>query len=165
MLFNQFHDLGAGSGIGVIYKDAQKDYDVVRWSTNEISAGALGAVDELVNTQSKAQSGIPVLVYNPLGWEQLAMCRCRCRLPVAGATGPGGDGCRRERQGNASPSRQQVDAKTGVANLTIHVAGVPALGYKLVRIATAQERRRREKEMSADSAGTVSLSEGPLRWW
>jgi alpha-mannosidase len=39
VLFNQFHDLAAGSGIGVIYKDAQKDrqgYDVVRWSTNEI---------------------------------------------------------------------------------------------------------------------------------
>ena len=42
VLFNQFHDLAAGSGIGVIYKDAQKDYDVVRWSTNEIAAGALG---------------------------------------------------------------------------------------------------------------------------
>ncbi|MDE3162699.1 MAG: alpha-mannosidase, partial [Acidobacteriota bacterium] len=41
VLFNQFHDLAAGSGIGVIYKDAQKDYDVVRWSTNEISSGAL----------------------------------------------------------------------------------------------------------------------------
>ena len=40
VLFNQFHDLAAGSGIGVIYKDAQKDYDVVRWSTNEIDAGA-----------------------------------------------------------------------------------------------------------------------------
>ena len=38
VLFNQFHDLAAGSGIGVIYKDAQKDYDVVRWSTNEISS-------------------------------------------------------------------------------------------------------------------------------
>ncbi len=42
VLFNQFHDLAAGSGIGVIYKDAQKDYDVVRWSTNEISSGGAG---------------------------------------------------------------------------------------------------------------------------
>ena len=50
VLFNQFHDLAAGSGIGVIYKDAQKDYDVVRWSTNEIDAGALETVDERVNT-------------------------------------------------------------------------------------------------------------------
>jgi len=33
VLFSQFHDLAAGSGIGVIYKDAQKDYDQVRWAT------------------------------------------------------------------------------------------------------------------------------------
>jgi alpha-mannosidase len=67
VLFNQFHDLAAGSGIGVIYKDAQKDYDVVRWSTNEISARALSKLDEKVNTQG---AGTPVIVYNPLGWER-----------------------------------------------------------------------------------------------
>jgi alpha-mannosidase len=67
VLFNQFHDLAAGSGIGVIYKDAQKDYDVVRWSTDEVSAGALATVDERVNT---AGVGTPVVVYNPLAWER-----------------------------------------------------------------------------------------------
>jgi alpha-mannosidase len=35
--FNDFHDLAAGSGIGIIYKEAQKDFDDVRWATNEIS--------------------------------------------------------------------------------------------------------------------------------
>ena len=35
--FNDFHDLAAGSGIGIIYKEAQQDYDQVRWATNEIS--------------------------------------------------------------------------------------------------------------------------------
>ena len=40
-LFNQFHDLAAGSGIGIIYKDAQKDYDQVHWATNEISPKSL----------------------------------------------------------------------------------------------------------------------------
>ena len=29
VLFNQFHDLAAGSGIGIIYADAQKDYRCV----------------------------------------------------------------------------------------------------------------------------------------
>ena len=41
VLFNQFHDLAAGSGIGVIYKDAQKDYDEVRRATNEVSTASL----------------------------------------------------------------------------------------------------------------------------
>ncbi len=68
MLFNQFHDLAAGSGIGVIYKDAQKDYDWVRMSTDEISAGALKTVAEHIDTQTKEKDSVPVIVYNPLGW-------------------------------------------------------------------------------------------------
>ena len=39
--FNDFHDLAAGSGTGTIYKEAQQDYDQVRWATNEISQKAL----------------------------------------------------------------------------------------------------------------------------
>ena len=101
VLFNQFHDLAAGSGIGVIYKDAQKDYDVVRWSTNEIGAKALGAVDEKINT---AGDGVPVVVYNPLGWERSGDVSVR----VQGASGP-------------------IDT-------TLHVSDVPALGYKVVRV-------------------------------
>jgi len=65
VLFNQFHDLAAGSGIGVIYKDAQQDYDWVRMSTNEISRKSLAHVDERINTEG---AGTPVIVYNPLGW-------------------------------------------------------------------------------------------------
>ncbi len=53
VLFNQFHDLAAGSGIAVIYKDAQKDYDWVRMSTNEISAGALKTVAERINASTR----------------------------------------------------------------------------------------------------------------
>jgi len=67
VLFNQFHDLAAGSGIGVIYKDAQKDYDVVRWSTNEIRDASLTNIDEKINTQG---DGDPIVIYNPLGWER-----------------------------------------------------------------------------------------------
>ncbi len=72
VLFNQFHDLAAGSGIGVIYKDAQKDYDVVRWSTDEISAKALEAVAEQVDTTPRTATEFLSLVYNPLGWDRSA---------------------------------------------------------------------------------------------
>jgi alpha-mannosidase len=67
VLFNQFHDLAAGSGIGIIYKEAQQDYDMVRYSTNQIRSGALEALDERVNT---AGTGTPIVVFNPLGWER-----------------------------------------------------------------------------------------------
>jgi alpha-mannosidase len=53
VLFNQFHDLAAGSGIGVIYRDAQKDYDWVKVSTDEASGRALERIVEGVDTRLK----------------------------------------------------------------------------------------------------------------
>ena len=70
VLFNQFHDLAAGSGIGIIYKDAQKDYDVVRWSTNEIDVGAQDTLISKVNTAevTKSAAADSLVIFNPLGW-------------------------------------------------------------------------------------------------
>src|SRR6202020_325653 len=75
VLFNQFHDLAAGSGIGVIYKDAQKDYDYVKLSTDAIADKSMARVDERINTLGEGVpntlgKGIPVVVYNPLGWKR-----------------------------------------------------------------------------------------------
>jgi len=117
VLFNQFHDLAAGSGIGVIYKDAQKDYDVVRWSTNEIGAGALGTVDERVQT---AGAGIPIVVHNPLGWERSG----EVSVHVEGGKAASATG--------AQIVETTTDEKTGVSDVKLHVLNVPALGYKVV---------------------------------
>src|SRR5882757_4488358 len=68
VLFNQFHDLAAGSGIGVIYKDAQKDYDQVRWATSEIADKSLQELSSHVDTRTTA--GVPVIVFNPLAWKR-----------------------------------------------------------------------------------------------
>src|ERR1700678_463392 len=69
VLFNQFHDLAAGSGIGVIYKDAQRDYDVVQWTAADATTNALASLSGFVNTKTAAGS-VPVIVYNPLAWQR-----------------------------------------------------------------------------------------------
>jgi len=125
VLFNQFHDLGAGSGIGVIYQDAQKDYDVVRWSTNEISDGALDTVDAQVNT---AGAGIPVVVYNPLGWQRSGDVRVKVQLPKPSPTDI------TVASGDVISGSGEVDAKTGVADMTVHVEKIPAFGYKVIHV-------------------------------
>ena len=130
VLFNQFHDLAAGSGIGVIYKEAQKDYDVVRWSTNEISERALATVAENIDTQG---AGIPVLVYNPLGWSRSGDVDVKVQMP---AVENGGIPSVSE-QGGAESRVLNIDAKTGVTDLRIHVPDVPALGYKVIEITTS----------------------------
>ena len=135
VLFNQFHDLAAGSGIGVIYKDAQKDYDVVRWSTNEIDAGALSAVAERINTQSKEAKTIPIIVYNPLGWKRSGDVSVQLQLPDVGSTQLfAADANGKPR----FPINSSLDEKTGVAQVTFNVSDVPPLGYKVVRIVTGK---------------------------
>src|SRR5260370_34327878 len=51
--FNQFHDLAAGSGIAVIYKDAQKDYTEVFHVDKEVTDNALKTISSLVDTRSE----------------------------------------------------------------------------------------------------------------
>jgi alpha-mannosidase len=131
VLFNQFHDLAAGSGIGVIYKDAQKDYDVVRWSTNEISSHAQERVDETVNTQG---SGIPVIVYNPLGWERTAEVMVKVQLPGGPASGVKIEDATGHETG---PQIVSADSKTGEIVARFFARDVPALGYKVYRISAA----------------------------
>ncbi|MGP8251918.1 MAG: alpha-mannosidase [Terracidiphilus sp.] len=129
VLFNQFHDLAAGSGIGIIYKEAQKDYDVVRWSTNEISDGALENVSEKINTKG---AGVPVIVYNPLGWERSGDVRVRIQGSTVEAT-----------------------------EATLHVANVPALGYQVVRT-SAQKQELPAPSRLSDEGSSISLDNDQL---
>src|ERR1035437_2189701 len=129
VLFNQFHDLAAGSGIGVIYRDAQKDYDVVRWSTNEISTGALQTVAEGIDTESKSEKRIPIVLFNPLGWTRSGDVTVNVQLPASATQAA------YPLVGNGAHTFATVlkrDAKTGVAALSIPAVDVPALGYKVV---------------------------------
>jgi len=78
VLFNQFHDLAAGSGIADIYKDAQRDYDFVRLQTGHITSQALHTVASQIDTRG---SGVPVLVVNPLAWERLDLVTIDVQMP------------------------------------------------------------------------------------
>ncbi|HUB31352.1 MAG TPA: glycoside hydrolase family 38 C-terminal domain-containing protein [Terracidiphilus sp.] len=151
ILFNQFHDLAAGSGIGIIYKDAQKDYDVVRWSTNEISANAQQTVDEHINT---AGSGVPVVVYNPLSWERSGEVSIRVQegKPVESASG------------GAQVLESKTDPATGVSEVRLHVDRVPALGYKVVWVGAGKGSTKSASDVTAkDTGSSISLESAALR--
>ena len=150
VLFNQFHDLAAGSGIGIIYKDAQKDYDVVRWSTDEIAAKSLDTVDERVNTQG---SGVPVVVYNPLGWERSGEVTAHVQVPKGSLNATG-----------AQVVEVKPDDKTDFADVKLHVLHVPALGYKVVWVGGKGPAERDEHPVSAKESGdSITLENERLR--
>jgi alpha-mannosidase len=156
VLFNQFHDLAAGSGIGVIYKDAQKDYDVVRWSTNEIDARALETVAEHIDTRG---AGTPVLIYNPLGWERSGDVVVKVQVDPSHETE-----LVAEVDGKPIlPLTSSVDHKSGVADLTFHLSSVPALGYKLMRIVPGKRLSADPGTSATESADSITLSSEKLR--
>jgi alpha-mannosidase len=127
--FNDFHDLAAGSGIGVIYKEAQKDFDDVRWATNEISEQALKTISAGVDTQ--VPGGVPVMVLNPLAWERSGTVTVDVQLPSASAGGVSV----LDSMNHVVPSQLlNSDASTNTYSLLIKANGVPSLGYKVLHV-------------------------------
>ena len=126
--FNQFHDLAAGSGIGVIYRDAQRDYDQVRWATNEISASAMKTVVAHIDT-STAQ-GVPVLVFNSLGWERSGLVTVSVQLPD-----PAQSASVLDSENRVVPSQiLSSDPTTHTFKLLISAQHVPSLGYEVLHV-------------------------------
>jgi alpha-mannosidase len=162
VLFNQFHDLAAGSGIGVIYKDAQKDYDVVRWSTNEIKAGALQTIAEHIDTaggksEPECQS---VVVFNPLGWTRSGDVIVKIQLPnAAGARFVDAV------HGGTLPTQIiSADKQTGEIKARVHVDQVPALGYKVIKVYPETTAREGIATAHSHTAGDkVTLENAKLR--
>ena len=128
--FNDFHDLAAGSGIGVIYKEAQQDYDQVRWATNEISQQALKTLATQIDT--RAASGVPVLIFNPLAWERSGPVTVDVQLPA-----PARNGVSVLDKGNRVVPSQvlQSSAATNSYRLLIEARDVPSLGYTVLHVA------------------------------
>jgi alpha-mannosidase len=127
--FNDFHDLAAGSGIGTIYKEAQQDYDQVRWATNEISQKALKTLAAGINTQ--VAGGVPVLVFNPLAWERSGLVTVDVQMPAPAVGGV----TVLDAANRVVPSEiLQNDTKTNSYHLLVAIRDVPSLGYKVLHV-------------------------------
>ena len=127
--FNDFHDLAAGSGIGVIYKDAQRDYDEVRLATKEISDRALKTLTARVNTETGA--GVPVFVFNPLAWQRSGLATVEVQMPFASVGPP----VVLDAQGR--PVLSEVLSRDSVTNsyqLLVDVRTAPSMGYTVLHV-------------------------------
>jgi alpha-mannosidase len=144
VLFNQFHDLAAGSGIGIIYKEAQKDYDQVRWATNEISTNSFKTLTTRINTDGK---GEPILVFNPLASERGGIAEVTVQMPHGTDTVSLED-----ERGNVIPSQVlSSDLPTHTFHLLFKLDSIPSLGYTVLHAVEGQ----REFHSDLTSAGYI----------
>ena len=156
--FNGFHDLAAGSGIGVIYKEAQQDYDMVRLETDEIASTALGTLAAGVNT--KAAGDVPVMIFNPLAWPRTGVATVEVQMPGASANGVSVlDGHDRV----VPSSVVSRDAKTNRYTLLVEAKDVPSLGYEVLHVVAAAKPFASDLKASDKSASGLTMENAALR--
>ena len=145
VLFNQFHDLAAGSGIGVIYQDAQKDYDMVRFTADEATAHASNTIASYINTES-GNKGAGVLVFNPLAWSRSDVADFTVQLPASAPSVHVVDA-----GGKVLPAEISVaNQETNTYRVRAMVPDVPSLGYSIVYVATGAGSAPSGVQVSSD---------------
>ena len=156
--FNQFHDLAAGSGIAVIYRDAEDDFRQVFDTDREMSRAAVGHLDAAID--SRVKSGAPVLVYNTQAWPRSEMVQLDVQLPESAPD-------LRLLDSNDKPIPTQVlhaDAATHQFTLLARVHDVPAMGYTVLHAVPEKGEKSSNGDLHLDTEPNgYTLSNGKLR--
>jgi alpha-mannosidase len=154
--FNQFHDLAAGSGIGVIYKDAQRDYAEVFHVDSEVSDASLKTLGAAIDTRVK--DGVPVLVMNTLGWPRAETVKLSVQLPDAAEDV-------RLLDAKNEPVLSQVlshNDATHTFEVLAQVKSVPALGYDVLHAEKGRHEPASDLRVE-EQPGAFMLSNGKLK--
>jgi alpha-mannosidase len=130
VLFNQFHDLAAGSGIAPIYQDAVRDYEQVQLVTSSISSAAASVIGENIDTRG---AGVPVMIVNPLAWTRGGTVEFQVQMPEATRDGV------RVLDSAGKPLAFQIfsseaQSSPGVYQLRVAVDAVPSMGYEILHV-------------------------------
>ncbi len=146
--FNQFHDLAAGSGIGVIYKDAQKDYAEVFHVDHEITQSSISTLAASIDTTTK--SGVPILVFNSQAWPRSEVVAVTVQSPR-----PADDVYIISPNGALPTQILSHEAATNTFHLLVRTDSIPALGYATLALVNAKESPRQPPSGPDDSAVRV----------
>jgi alpha-mannosidase len=129
VLLNQFHDILPGSSIHPVYRDAKDMYlEAQNIAGNQLRSG-LAALIKNVDTASGPQ-GIPVILFNTLGWERDDVARVK--LPA----GTGKELRVLTAAGEEIPS--QIYSTVEGRYLCFTAKKMPALGYRVYKIQQAK---------------------------
>ena len=154
--FNQFHDLAAGSGIAIIYKDAQRDYAEVFHVDSEVSDASLKTLGASIDTRVK--DGVPLLVMNTMAWPRSETVKLSVQLPDASEEV-------RLLDAKNEPVLSQVlshNDATHTFEVLAQVHAVPALGYEVLHAEKGKHEPSSDLHVDEQPAAFV-LSNGQLK--
>ncbi|MGA7685674.1 MAG: alpha-mannosidase [Terriglobales bacterium] len=150
LLFDDFHDIMPGSGIGVNYLDARRNLQDVQLFGNSVIEDSLQEIAAHINTQAAGapRESVPVLVFNSLAWPRTAVVEVDAQLPGPARAIAVTDAAGKE----AKSQLLSIDPATHRAHLLV-LASAPALGYKtyFVHEASGQTREQSTLRATADA--------------
>lgn len=133
-VLSRFDDQSASLNTARAYKEAQKSYDAVRMSTERITDSSLQTIVDGIDTQGE---GIPVVVFNPLGFLRSGDVTIRAKIPYR-------KGYHLRLIMPHTSGYEYVlrhvswNKQTGVAEMEANV-GVVGLGYAIYRLVLEQD--------------------------
>jgi len=127
VLFNQFHDVMAGSGIHIVYVDEAESMEFVKLTTEPILDGSMKNLAARVDTRGP---GIPVVVFNPLSWERTDVTEAEVQFPARAENVEVHDP-----DGHAVPSAVvSRDDSTSTVKVRFLARSVPSTGYRVFHL-------------------------------
>ena len=152
VLFNQFHDILAGTSLEVAYEDARDLYGEANSIGDRAVNSAIQALAWKIDVQPEAGL-IPIAVFNPHAWE----VRSNIEIEVGGVLS---DQILVDDQNRPVPFQfVQSQATSGGRQRLSFIADLPSLGYRLYRLVS----RPAAKEFKPVSASQTVLENGRFR--
>jgi alpha-mannosidase len=129
LLFDQFHDIMPGSGIGVNYLEAGRRLDLVRRVGNDVEKKGMKEIAANIDTRGE---GVPVIVWNPLNWERSGVVETEIPATSCQTAPRGCEASVRDAAGKFTDA-QIVPHPDTRSTLTIRffADNIPPLGYKV----------------------------------
>ena len=152
VLFNQAHDLSSGTMVDKVYEDTIRGYQFSKSLGEEMVETSIDAIASKIDTRME---GLPVVVFNPLGWPRSDIAEVDIGFSEGGnkaveLIGPSGE---------AVPvqyieATRYGDGGIKHAKIAFIARDVPAIGYSLYQVIP--------KQVSASGGENRTASGAPL---
>ena len=159
VLFNLTHDLASGVMTDHVYEDTLRGYQFSQRLGDQMVEESLNGISSKVDTRG---NGIPVLVFNTLGWTRTDKAEVEIGFSEGGVlglklTGPDGQSIPVQ----VLAAEHYGDGGLKQAKIAFVARGVPALGYSVYQ--AVPERSRGELKSGKETGvGDVDFSSD---WW
>jgi len=157
VLFNQTHDLASGIMTDTVYEDTVRSYEFSKHLAEELIESRWDSVAARIDTRGE---GIPVLVFNPLGWSRSDVAEVEIGFAEAGVN----DFALLDADGGAVPVQllqadRHRDGGLERARIAFVARAVPTLGYSIYRVVPRRQAGDPKDKAAADQDSPVLENE------